>query len=156
MHFIYARHYCRYYFKQISKFFGPLLFVLLLCPLVYELEVQGLKKLRRMWNPSPAKKFSAAYLDLLRDRQVHMIRLKLPGEVMRYQRILASRGSLPSYFDGNVPMLAVSRNARNILERHALNYVDPTYFPTEVRAGLDLPFSRKDLSRYLFIRDLRP
>lgn len=95
---------------------------------------------------------------ILRTQQaVQMIKCKVPGSILHFQRQTASADEAPVNLRGRVPQIpvvAVSRTTRNFLNQTLIIYVDPLSLPAKVLNSLELPFRRTLVSKYLLVPDL--
>ena len=92
---------------------------------------------------------------LWRNSLVRIVRVRLPNTVLGYRRILASDEGLAFRPEGqSISVLAISRNAKPILEGNFISYIDPAHLPGDLVKTLELPFHSGVLKDYLLVPEV--
>lgn len=129
--------------EHVKEIAHPILFLLLVSPVVAFFELWALTQLKSLKQPTRefnqyAARLSLVNLQLLRNPSVRMVRVGVPTDIH-------AMGT----------MLAVSRNAKGFLLANKVSFIDPVTLSSKSREQLRTPFDLSRINNYILIEDIR-
>lgn len=90
------------------------------------------------------------------ERKIRMVNLELPASILSRRQVAdEARSDFEIIARAEeIPVVAVSRNAKRFLEQMRVVTIDPNSLPPEVLLGLTGPLSGENLKRFVLIPDV--
>lgn len=111
-------------------------------------------------KPSKSTAYSyylkGVFKTLRAERKVRMVNLRLPATILNRRAIAEDTRAEFEIISRtrDIPVVAVSKNAKHFLEKMGVVAIDPGRLPTDTFNGVELPLSSETLKQFVLVPDV--